>query len=491
MPDVTDGKKLTVAGEESWDAHCLRNRSIVMDTFYGQFKSKCVCPICNRLSVSFDAFNHVSLEIPQRRNDMTLSVLLFASNLPSVTPIRYAITVSKNGRMSDVKIHLSNLSKIPKERLGFCEVYQNKISEIFNDEKQLQFLERDVLLVAYEIDPYSKSTMHVISSQYKFRTLSQSEGRAFCSQKHGIGYPLLSSFDADLSCLEVWYHFRDRLRYINPELEEEQIMNLFQIRIVDGNGDPRSVFCTLSNDDDKGNNSIDSSSILPKSNEKLISFLEAECVESFLFVEIEWVFNEEKKALDELNFISFVNHSSIMEAIEKQREAITLEHCFEQFTFPENLDDDNKWYCSTCKKHVRAEKTMGLWRLPNVLIVHLKRFEFKQSLRREKLETLIDCPLEGLDMGKFCTSSSHGSCHSEQNDFVVDNVPADYDLFGVVNHYGRMGFGHYTAYARRWTKETLDNDWVVFDDSSVRRISKDQIISSNAYVLFYRRRIFI
>ena len=25
-----------------------------------------------------------------------------------------------------------------------------------------------------------------------------------------------------------------------------------------------------------------------------------------------------------------------------------------------------------------------------------------------------------------------------------------YDLFAVCNHFGRMGFGHYTAYARDW-----------------------------------------
>ena len=88
-------------------------------------------------------------------------------------------------------------------------------------------------------------------------------------------------------------------------------------------------------------------------------------------------------------------------------------------------------------------------------------------------------------MGKYCAQSSN-----DGHDFVVNSVPACYDLFAVVNHYGKMGFGHYTAFARRWTEETIENDWALFDDSSVRNgISKDQVVSSAAYVLFYRRRV--
>ena len=39
-----------------------------------------------------------------------------------------------------------------------------------------------------------------------------------------------------------------------------------------------------------------------------------------------------------------------------------------------------------------------------------------------------------------------------------------YDLYGVSNHFGNMGFGHYTAYAQN----PLDKNWYEFDDSHVR-----------------------
>ena len=39
-----------------------------------------------------------------------------------------------------------------------------------------------------------------------------------------------------------------------------------------------------------------------------------------------------------------------------------------------------------------------------------------------------------------------------------------YDCYAVSNHFGNMGFGHYTAFAQN----PLDNKWYEFDDSSVR-----------------------
>ena len=48
IPDFTIDKDLFVAGAEAWDAYSRRNDSLVMDSFYGQFKSTCVCPQCER-----------------------------------------------------------------------------------------------------------------------------------------------------------------------------------------------------------------------------------------------------------------------------------------------------------------------------------------------------------------------------------------------------------------------------------------------------------
>ena len=45
------------------------------------------------------------------------------------------------------------------------------------------------------------------------------------------------------------------------------------------------------------------------------------------------------------------------------------------FLQPELLDESDSWYCpGACKAHVRADKKLDLWALPEVLVVHLVRF---------------------------------------------------------------------------------------------------------------------
>jgi len=167
---------------------------------------------------------------------------------------------------------------------------------------------------------------------------------------------------------------------------------------------------------------------------------------------------------------------------------LTLEHCLRQYTSEEQ---GQTWYCSTCKEMKEDAKKTLLFsnvHLPEILIITLKRFEHRDmsSLvgRRgasltEKIDAFVDFPLEGLDLAPYC-SDTLKSC--EDGDTV-------YDLFAVCNHYGRMGFGHYTAFARDWLMgESLTDQWVSFDDDDVRLVNEADVKSSAAYILFYKRR---
>ena len=64
-----------------------------------------------------------------------------------------------------------------------------------------------------------------------------------------------------------------------------------------------------------------------------------------------------------------------------------------------------------------------------------------------------------------------------------------YDCYGISNHFGSVGFGHYTAYAQN----PLDKTWYNFDDSSVQNVNDGrgyhQLRSDAAYNLFFRQRI--
>ena len=90
-----------------------------------------------------------------------------------------------------------------------------------------------------------------------------------------------------------------------------------------------------------------------------------------------------------------------------------------------------------------------------------------------KLQTLVEFPIEGLDLQEFV----HESIEDGKTGYV-------YDLFAISNHFGGLGGGHYTAYAKNWKED----QWYSFDDSSCSRTSASRIVTDAAYNLFYRRR---
>jgi len=119
-----------------------------------------------------------------------------------------------------------------------------------------------------------------------------------------------------------------------------------------------------------------------------------------------------------------------------------------------------------------ATKKFDLWKVPDILIVHLKRFSYN-SLWRDKISTFVDFPILGFDISKFIVNEK------EEKSSCI------YDLYAVSNHYGGLGGGHYTAFA----KNIIDGKWYNLDDSSVTPLSNaEQAKTSAAYVLFYKRR---
>uniref|UniRef100_A0A8C5S9Q9 ubiquitinyl hydrolase 1 n=1 Tax=Laticauda laticaudata TaxID=8630 RepID=A0A8C5S9Q9_LATLA len=157
----------------------------------------------------------------------------------------------------------------------------------------------------------------------------------------------------------------------------------------------------------------------------------------------------------------------------------TLEQCLNLFTKPEVLAPEEAWYCPKCKQHREASKQLMLWRLPNILIIQLKRFSFRSFIWRDKINDMVDFPVRSLDLSKFCIGQK-----DEQQ------LPM-YDLYAVINHYGGMIGGHYTAYARLPSdknSQRSDVGWRLFDDSTVTTVDESQVVTRYAYVLFYRRR---
>eukprot|EP00808_Paulinella_micropora_P030219 g45117.t1 len=205
------------------------------------------------------------------------------------------------------------------------------------------------------------------------------------------------------------------------------------------------------------------------------------------------------------------DHPSVEEARQAEkrnkRGGLTYHKCFAQFTSEETLGKEEAWYCRNCKDHRQAIKRMELWTLPNILIVHLKRF-YHAQYRREKITSFVDFPLNNLDLSPWLAPEARAltqqtaalnanssdslknfkdTSQGEQKVFQLDGdhkrenppspshplpslsyLPPVYELYAVSNHYGGLGGGHYTAYAREEEgQKGGDDKWWHFNDSSV------------------------
>lgn len=167
------------------------------------------------------------------------------------------------------------------------------------------------------------------------------------------------------------------------------------------------------------------------------------------------------------------------EAKNHEDEEASLIHCIEANSQSEMLSGENSYYCRNCKDHVESMKSIELYRAPPVLFCNLKRFKSSSgSYYKDKLEDKVTFPLEDLDLSEYILSNL--------NDDGSPKEQIHYELFAISNHYGNMGFGHYTAYAKN--KET--GKWYDFDDSSVNEVDPQSVISDAAYNLFYIRKGF-
>ncbi|GAA5889649.1 hypothetical protein JCM6882_007092 [Rhodosporidiobolus microsporus] len=204
----------------------------------------------------------------------------------------------------------------------------------------------------------------------------------------------------------------------------------------------------------------------------------------------EYFFGADVSAWEEVEEVVDPSLAAKRSAGKGQKKAITLADCLVEFTKEERLGEDDQWYCSRCSEHKQATKKVELWKVPDVLVFALKRFS-SSRYSRDKVDDFVDSPFE-LDMAPFVEGDRVEQRLAQALATEGGDVPPSieepdsltYDLYAVSNHFGGLGGGHYTAFA----KNPDNGKWYDFDDSRVTEISPDRVRSPAAYLLFYRRR---
>ncbi|KAF9921285.1 ubiquitin-specific protease doa4 [Linnemannia zychae] len=156
------------------------------------------------------------------------------------------------------------------------------------------------------------------------------------------------------------------------------------------------------------------------------------------------------------------------------RQPQTLTSCLEAFVASELMEGDNAWHCPNCKKPRKATKQLTISRVPDVLLIQLKRFSSDGPFKN-KIKAMVQYPTENLDLTKYLPKRPSSQRPAE---------PALYNLYAVSNHSGEVSSGHYTACVR----DAASNNWTNFDDTRVSPCDKSVAVSEHGYTLFYVRK---
>ncbi|GAA6027425.1 hypothetical protein JCM8097_007855 [Rhodosporidiobolus ruineniae] len=162
----------------------------------------------------------------------------------------------------------------------------------------------------------------------------------------------------------------------------------------------------------------------------------------------------------------------------RRRESVSLLECLDDFLAEEILDGDDAWNCPRCRRPRATSKRFSVARLPQFLVIHLKRFSAFDSFSH-KVDTPITFPLNNLELGYLLPPMAFASPYRLNLPHEPDTTS---ELYGACSHYGGDGDGHYKAIVRR------EDRWFEADDERVTEVDEDavQATASSAYLLFYQ-----
>ena len=541
-----------IASTNAWIDFLRRNQSILVEIFYGQFKSTVKCPdtTCKNISISYEPFMTLSLPMTIKVNKYQvtcyyiyfdlrvkpIALNFYMYNKTNIMALRHKVAELLNVHpMSFYVETFEDLKKIKE----FC-----KLNYVLEKKEQSYFREEVEYFFLFEIDP------HVFYSNYN-TCISEDE------------YAKANDISVDISKLNDVEKYKEKLNYLNSsnyvnrsEYKDEvnnDCLGLDETKVVrvvtknfDANADneyklPRTLLLPLtmnsvdlykymfkyyiniivkndvksdsdiylSNDNnnaDQRNEAIDAlynelfKDLINNNNDDEADIASLTTIPFRIFIHKK-INNDKHKT----HYIPYTKSTTLQTIINLYKEHrmkytnlklylawnakythrinqltestnplskdddkdLTIYDCFDNFISEETLEEDNTWYCPKCKEHQCASKKIEIYNPPLILIVNFKRFN-----NMSKLENTVKFPIEGLDIGKYVVNEN------KRNNSV-------YDLFAIGNHSGTLSFGHYYAYA----KNHVTGKWYEFNDSYVSEIyNEDNLITSNAYVLFYRKR---
>jgi len=158
--------------------------------------------------------------------------------------------------------------------------------------------------------------------------------------------------------------------------------------------------------------------------------------------------------------------------------SLALEDLLHHFCASEKMNGSNQYSCDRCKKKVDAVKIIKLDRVPEILVLHLKRFRHNGTLfGNSKVSTKVKFPIRHLDLQNYLSDSALEHMRQTGGSTL-------YNLAALVQHQGMsVNGGHYVAICQNRST----GHWYEFSDDIVTPLEEQAVLKKEPYLLFYLR----
>ncbi|XP_068613785.1 ubiquitin carboxyl-terminal hydrolase 31-like [Brachionichthys hirsutus] len=494
--------------------------SFVQELFQAQYRSSLTCPHCQKQSNTFDPFLCISLPIPLPHTRPLYVTVVYQGKYSHC--MRTGVAVPLNSTVYRLRDAVSRETKIPMDQFVLTEMYYDGFHRSFcDDDDDLDIIQESDSIFAFETPETFKLEnirtkrgsllANLNHNNLKYgteitRTPSFMQGamtpltsspnknmgpekmillvcNRACSGHQGkrFGLPFVLYMDRTVTWDTLQKEILEKMRHLLRPGVYIQV-GPFSLRVV---------------------GVVGITYLLPQDERPLchptVDRAYKSCGQGgppHVKIVVEW----DKETKDYLfgqteeEYIPDAESVYLHREQHHQPQACTLAQCFQLYTKEEQLAPDDAWRCPHCKQLQQGRIKLSLWTLPDVLILHLKRFR-QDGDRRVKMQNMVRFPLMGMDMAPHVVKRSQSSWSLPSHwspwrrPYGLGRNPDDflYDLYAVCNHHGNMHGGHYTAYC----KNSIDGQWYCFDDSEVSPVSDDDVCQQTAYILFYQRRTVI
>ena len=446
------------ASERFWNANLQKDNSIIVDLFHGQFKSVVTYVNCKTKKITYEPFIYLGLPIPSFYQNVTFK---FVSKDYKVH--NYQCKIAKTSTIRELCNVICDSGKAEKQNIEIMSLNSKKyiISSISQGEKVMNYTKHGKDIIFYEkLDNFS------YRGNIQIYLIFEEKGK---SSHYPVPLIINQANTIEDLFIKIYDVFLTDNRFFNYNSIGGKISKLQKakqmFRLLYYNNSPTST------------NYVDVLKAHSLSEQfelnDLVLFEYIVGVKKHFpivfIVDIKMKFKNDSFAIENSN-------RKISETISKN--SISIYDCFNSFRTEELLSLENTIHCSNCKTNEQIFKKLDIFKPPLYLIIQIKRFRYQNSsslfdfsnINQSKNDTLVDFPLDNLDLRDYVVDKEH-------------KAEAIYDLVAVAQHVGQLNAGHYTSICR-----VTGNKWYKFNDDKVKEVSKKEVVSNEAYILFYKKK---